>query len=57
MSKRGKGHFKLIRGGALIDGTGNALKQNIDILVEGMTIKAVGKKLDAPAETEIIGIR
>jgi|ETNmetMinimDraft_2_1059921.scaffolds.fasta_scaffold49502_1 imidazolonepropionase-like amidohydrolase len=54
MSKRGKGHFKLIRGGALIDGTGNALKQNIDILVEGMTIKAVGKKLDAPAETEII---
>ena len=54
MSKRDKGHFKLIKGGTLIDGTGSAPKENADVLIEGSTIKAIGKGIDIPPETEII---
>ncbi|MCK5431038.1 MAG: amidohydrolase family protein [Anaerolineales bacterium] len=54
MSKSEKGHFKLIRGGTLIDGTGSGPKENTGILIEGPTIKAVDKNTDVPPETEII---
>jgi imidazolonepropionase-like amidohydrolase len=49
-----KGHFKLIKGGTLIDGTGSAPKENADILIEGSTIKSVGNAIDAPADAQII---
>jgi imidazolonepropionase-like amidohydrolase len=53
MSESKKGQFKLIRGGTLIDGTGGAPKENSDILIEDSIIKAVGKGIDSPSETEI----
>jgi imidazolonepropionase-like amidohydrolase len=49
-----KGHFKLIKGGTLIDGTGAAPKVDADILIEGSIIKSIGKAIDVPADAEII---
>jgi imidazolonepropionase-like amidohydrolase len=54
MNESEKGHFKLIRGGTLIDGKGRALKENTNVLIEGSTIKSVGVNIDAPPGAEII---
>jgi len=54
MSENKKGHFKLIKGGTLIDGTGSDPIVNANVLIEGSTIKAVGKSIDIPPGTETI---
>ncbi|MBT3363222.1 MAG: amidohydrolase family protein [Chloroflexi bacterium] len=54
MSKSETGKFKLIKGGTLIDGTGAGPVSGADILIEGSTIKAVGKDLNFSPEAEII---
>ncbi len=49
-----KGHIKLIKGGTLIDGTGSDPKADVDVLIEGSSIKSVGKSIDVPPDAEII---
>ncbi len=47
----------LIRAGKLFDGSGPGYRQNVDILIEGHRIAAVGPKLDAPAGARVIDAR
>ena len=47
----------LIRAGRLFDGSGPDYRLNVDILIEGHRIAAVGPKLDAPAGARVIDAR
>ena len=49
-----KSGIKAIKNGRLIDGTGGPCIENATILVEGTTIKAVGKDIPVPKEALII---
>ena len=69
MSKNGKRKIIVIKGGSLIDGTGEKPKRNSVVVVEGKRIKAVGKEgevkiprkakkseIDASGETVMPGL-
>ena len=49
-----KANVVLIKGGTLIDGTGAAATTGADVLIEGKTIKSVGKAIQAPTNATII---
>lgn len=50
------GRSKLIKCGKMYDGIHDELQENIDILVQGNRIAAVGKTLNYPTDTEIIDL-
>jgi imidazolonepropionase-like amidohydrolase len=57
MTDSNKPNSVLIKGGKLIDGTGAAPITGADVLVEGKSIKSVGKDIQAPADAITIDAR
>ena len=47
---------KLIKCGKMYDGINDTLQPDMEILVEGNRISAVGKALDCPEGTEVIDL-
>lgn len=51
------GTFQLIMCGKMYDGIQDKLQENMEILIQDKTIKAVGQNLDYPEGTEIIDLK
>jgi len=54
MTDSEKTNVILIKGGTLIDGTGVDVVKGADVLIEGKTIKNMGKNIAVPANAEVI---